>query len=219
MEVVKFITSVNGDFKQRTSILEEFFRGLSEATCGIEELKEMVSYLDPEVKEKVNLDISLVREFNYYTGFILEGNIRNIPVGAVLGGGRYDNLVRSFGGRDLPAVGMAFDLERIIASLNMVNVPVSLHSSARIIVVPRSREEKTKLLDIARELRKKGIEVDYTSMIAHSDGEVMSYIKKRGFSVLITSDSSGIQILRVGEENDSADLLNGISELVVVAAK
>lgn len=84
LEVVEFITSIDGNFKQKLSVLEDFFRGFSEAIYGIEELKEIISYLDPEVKEKVNFDISLVREFNYYTGFILEGNIPNIPVGAVL---------------------------------------------------------------------------------------------------------------------------------------
>lgn len=215
LEVVKFITSVSGDFKQKISILEDFFRGLSEAIYGIEELKEIVSYLDPEVKEKVNLDISLVREFDYYTGFILEGNIHNIPVGAVLGGGRFDNLVRSFGGRDLPAVGMAFDLERIIASLGIVNVSVNTCLPTRIIVVPKSREEKTKLLNVARKLRQEGMNVDYTPMVTHSEGEVMDYVKKRGFSVLITNDSSGIKVLKVGNEKDLGDLLKSISKLVI----
>lgn len=207
LEVVNSILSFKGNFEQKLSNMEDFLKGFPEAVSGIEELREIISYLGPETKEKINFDVSLVREFDYYTGFILEGNIPNIPVGAVLGGGRFDDLMRSFGGRDLPAVGMAFDLESIAASLIADGVATDLCSIARAIVVPRSREEKTKLLDEARKLRQMGICVDYIPMISYTEDEVLAYAKKRGFSFLITNDPKGLQIKNIKDGSNLSDIL------------
>lgn len=89
---------------------------------GIEEIEEIISYLSPEVTEKIVIDMSLARGADYYTGFILEGIINNVPVGAVLGGGRYDNLVNAFSSSVEPAVGMAFGFERILKALNRTGI-------------------------------------------------------------------------------------------------
>lgn len=207
LEIVRSILSFKGSFDQKLSAMKNFLEGFPEAVSGIEELKEITSYLDSEAKEKINFDVSLVREFDYYTGFILEGNIPNIPIGAVLGGGRFDNLVRSFGGRDIPAVGMAFDLESIAASLMADGVATELCSAIRAIVVPRSREEKTKLLDEARKLRRMGMSVDYIPMISYTEDEILVYARKRGFSFLITNDPKGLQIRNIKDGSNLSNIL------------
>lgn len=124
-----------------------------------------------------------------------------------MGGGRFDNLVRSLGGRDIPAVGMAFNLESIAASMIADGVATELCFAPRAIVVPRSREEKTKLLDEARKLRQMGMNVDYIPMVSYTEDEIVAYAKKRGFSFLITNDPKGIQITNLKTGSKLSDIL------------
>jgi len=86
-------------------------------------------------------------------------------------------------------------------------VATDLCSIARAIVVPRSREEKTKLLDEARKLRRMGICVDYIPMISYTEDEVLAYAKKRGFSFLITNDPKGLQIRNIKDGSNLSNIL------------
>lgn len=112
-KIVHALISITGSFDEKLTFLREYLGNSPEAYQGIEIIRDIMSYLDPEVKAKVTFDPIFVREFDYYTGLMLEGNIPNIPGGEVLGGGRFDNLIREHGGPDMPAVGVSFFIESI----------------------------------------------------------------------------------------------------------
>lgn len=207
VEVIQEAFMVDGkNFDEKMSGLESVLKDFPEGLVGINELKEIVSYLPPVVKNVINLDLSLARGADYYTGFIIEGSILDVPVGAVLGGGRFDNLVKDLGGPDLPAVGMAFGLDRIMVALRDLGIQQSFKSTTRILVVPKQEQQKAELLDLTRRLRNKGIDVDFIPMFSKSQEEIEEYALNRGFGIIATTDSeSGVKIKKI-DKNDLFDL-------------
>ncbi|MFA5306228.1 MAG: histidine--tRNA ligase [Candidatus Babeliales bacterium] len=181
---ILFICTLKGDLDQKLESTERFFGDFHEGARGVKELKEIFSYLNVEVKKRVKFDLLLARGADYYTGFILEGSIPFIPVGAVLGGGRYDNLVKDFGGPDLPAVGMAFGLDRILTAQAELNFTQDIEHDARILVVSVDKEQHRRMLDFTKQLRQKGFAADFIPCISCSEAEIVEYAKKRNFSLL-----------------------------------
>ena len=94
--------------------LVEFVGGHDAGARGIENLRSIVEYSSAYgVADKIKIDPSLARGLSYYTGAIMEISVPDLA-GALGGGGRYDNLVGMFSGRDIPACGFSLGLERII---------------------------------------------------------------------------------------------------------
>jgi len=178
------IFMIPGNLEQKLDGLSIFLYDNHEAITGISELQEIISYTSDQVREKINFDLTLARGADYYTGFILEGSLPNIPIGAVLGGGRYDDLVKNLGGPDLPAVGMAFGLERIIVAMQQLGLN-SFKKSPRILVVSQHEDEKKVLLDYTRKLRMEGNYTDFLSIFDRNKEEIYAYAKKRGFDSII----------------------------------
>ncbi len=81
---------------------------------GVEELKTLFAYLtEMELKTDVELDLTLARGLNYYTGAIIEVKAKDEQIGSICGGGRYDDLTGIFGLPDVSGVGVSFGAERI----------------------------------------------------------------------------------------------------------
>ncbi len=81
---------------------------------GIAEITQVFEYLDGlEIKNKVEIDITLARGLNYYTGCIFEVKANDYPIGSICGGGRYDDLTSNFGLKDVSGVGISFGAARI----------------------------------------------------------------------------------------------------------
>jgi histidyl-tRNA synthetase len=127
---------------------------------GIRDLKEIMSYLPEQMANKIAIDMSLARGADYYTGFILEGVVDGIPIGAVLGGGRYDNLLAAFGRPSEPAVGMAFGYERIILAMKQLGMLDSMAMDRHKVLVSCSdRQHLPGLAKLAQALRSQSLEV------------------------------------------------------------
>jgi histidyl-tRNA synthetase len=110
---------------------------------------------------RLRVDASLARGLSYYTGAILEIAVPDLA-GSLGGGGRYDNLVGMFLGRDVPACGVSLGLERIIVVMTERGMfPPSLRSApADVLVTQWSRERAGEALGIASELRAAGLRVE-----------------------------------------------------------
>ncbi|MCD6403214.1 MAG: histidine--tRNA ligase [Candidatus Aenigmarchaeota archaeon] len=126
-KLVEFI-SIKGNAERVLSEVESLVKKDEEGLKGVEELKELLSYL-PDFRVKkgfYSVDLSLVRGLDYYTGPIFETVVTKPKIGSISGGGRYDNLISLFAGTRIPAVGVSFGLERIIdvmEELNMIKTP------------------------------------------------------------------------------------------------
>jgi len=103
-------------------------------------------------------DPTLVRGCDYYTGTIFEINVTEPNIGAIGGGGRYDNLIATLGGPNIPAVGFAFGFERVIDVIQELNLlPESTQSKTKILIANFGSETETNILNLVSNLRNKNI--------------------------------------------------------------
>jgi histidyl-tRNA synthetase len=99
----------------------------------------------------------LARGLSYYTGLVFEAVIENPPIGSLLGGGRYDKLIGSFAGRDVPTVGTAFGIERLQIVMTELGLQPQNDSAPRVYVTLFAPELIAESLKLAQELRAAGI--------------------------------------------------------------
>lgn len=129
---------------------------------GIDELRSILQFTEAEgIGSRIEIDPSLARGLSYYTGAIMEINVKDLP-GSLGGGGRYDNLVGMFSGTTVPACGFSLGLERIIVVMTEREMfPSALISSpAEVMVSVWDDSSLAASVALARELRQKGLRVD-----------------------------------------------------------
>lgn len=160
-----------------------------ESKRAIDELREIIGFLPPDALSKVAVDFTLARGANYYTGFILEGVINGIPVGAVLGGGRYDNLVAAAGGKSEPAIGMAFGLERILTSMEELSMSVEADIHA-LLLFAETDDAREPAFHRAHMLRGKGFAVEFNPEI-RTMAEAEAHATARDYGIVMSCDEEG----------------------------
>ncbi len=136
--------------------LAEFLRDHEAGAQGVINLRKIVEYAAAHgAAERIRIDASLARGLSYYTGAIMEIRVPDLA-GSLGGGGRYDNLVGMFSGKDIPACGFSLGLERIIVVMNERGMfPENLVcASADVLVTVWSEESVKDSLAFADELRK-----------------------------------------------------------------
>lgn len=140
------------------SLMAESGTGLK----GLDELEELIGFIDRAgVKVAYEIDLSLARGLNYYTGAIFEVKALDWEIGSISGGGRYDNLTGIFGLPDMSGVGISFGADRIYDVLKgLGKFPEGLGGSARILFANMGADEVAYLLPVASALRSKGIAVE-----------------------------------------------------------
>jgi len=139
--------------------LETAMGAESEAVCELRELFTLAKAYGLE--EWIVLDLSVVRGLAYYTGLVFEGFDRSGELRAIFGGGRYDRLLSTFGGEDLPAAGFGFGDAVIIELLKMKDLlPELKRASKSILVAAQSEELRPTAMGAAAALREAGIPVD-----------------------------------------------------------
>jgi histidyl-tRNA synthetase len=110
------------------------------------------------VKCDVELDLTLARGLNYYTGAIFEVKAKDVQMGSILGGGRYDNLTGIFGMPDVSGVGISFGADRIYDVLTEMDAfPANLSQSARVLFINFGPAEQAASVRVAARLRREGI--------------------------------------------------------------
>lgn len=121
-------------------------------------LTEVISIAKSLGVTNLKFDPTLVRGLDYYTGTIFETVVDEPKIGSITGGGRYDNLIKSLGGPDLPAVGTTLGLDRICDCISELNLWPDLSlTPVRILVTIFSPEYSDKSLELSTKLRRAGI--------------------------------------------------------------
>jgi len=140
----------------------EFVRDNELGARGVDELLSIMSLVDAMgLSERIKIDPSLARGLSYYTGAIMEINVKDLA-GSLGGGGRYDNLVGMFLGQDVPACGFSLGLERILVVMSERGMfPDRLVSApADVMVAIWNKESIAESLKLGQELRAGGLRVD-----------------------------------------------------------
>ena len=140
----------------------EFVKDNELGAKGVDELQSTLDFAEAMgIAHRVKIDPSLARGLSYYTGAIMEINVKDLA-GSLGGGGRYDNLVGMFLGQDIPACGFSLGLERILVVMNERNMfPAQVDSSpADVMVAIWNEESIAESIRLAQELRAAGLRVD-----------------------------------------------------------
>ena len=147
------IDSENDLVKNAPSILDYLSE---EEKDHFDKVKEYLDVLDVNYE----VDSSLVRGLDYYTNTVFEFESKIKDIGAIGGGGRYDNLLSSLDGPDVPAVGFALGFDRIISVLDELEINASRDNSLDIYLLTISDNENNYALELAQNLRMCGYKVD-----------------------------------------------------------
>ena len=140
----------------------EFVKDNELGAKGVDELQSILEFTEASgIGGRVKIDPTLARGLSYYTGAIMEINVKDLA-GSLGGGGRYDNLVGMFLGQDVPACGFSLGLERILVVMTERNMfPPRLESSpADVMVAIWNEESIPESIALAHELRAGGLRVD-----------------------------------------------------------
>ena len=153
------VFSLNGSAVEKIAALEAMFVNVEVGQRGAAELKELFGYIDAAgLKCDVELDLTLARGLNYYTGAIFEVKAKDVQIGSICGGGRYDNLTGIFGMPDVSGVGISFGADRIYDVLTELNAfPEGLEQAARVMFINFGAAEQAACIGIAARLRAAGI--------------------------------------------------------------
>lgn len=126
---------------------------------GVEELRFVMNKTNEiGVQATIDLDPSLARGLNYYTGTIIEVKALDVEIGSITGGGRYDNLTGVFGLDNVSGVGISFGADRIYDVLNQLDLyPEATRATTKVLFVNFGEAEATASLKYIKELRAAGI--------------------------------------------------------------
>jgi len=166
MELI--ITENNINNFEKIENMKRLLKDDKKAVVGLDKLKKIVEYYSEcSDAENIKIDFSLVRGLDYYTGPVFEIKIKNKEeYGSIVGGGRYDELVKLFGGKPTPAVGLSFGIERIIDIIENDNNLRAMHETKPPMVYVISLGEKyvKYALKLSEILRREGIQADFDLM-------------------------------------------------------
>lgn len=156
------VFELTGSPASMLSQLRTSFSGIPDIDSGAAELQEIVDFLtDLGVPpDFYQIDLFLVRGLGYYTGPIHESVVQEPKIGSLSGGGRYDHLIGMFLGRDIPAVGTAFGIERIIDVMTQQQMAPEIKSKTQVLVAVFDEATRGASLQLTQELRRSGLNVE-----------------------------------------------------------
>jgi len=159
IEKLQPILGLEGILKEKFPKLMEILAESETGMKGINETMTLLRHLkDLKLKNKWSFDMTLARGLNYYTGAIIEVVSKDIQIGSICGGGRYDDLTGIFGMSDVSGVGISFGADRVYDVMNELNLfPDESKSTSKLMLVNFGEEEEKYCLQILKELRNAGI--------------------------------------------------------------
>ena len=156
------IINLKGSSEQKIAILKEVLQPSAFGLKGIEEIESIFEYLkNVKIKAAIDLDLTLARGLNYYTGAIFEVKAKGLSMGSIAGGGRYDDLTGIFGLKNISGVGISFGADRIYDVLNEQNLfPKDSFTTTQILFVNFGLMEEKYCISIVDNIRKEGINAE-----------------------------------------------------------
>ena len=153
------ILELRGDNRRKLSALRDVLSGSETGLKGVEELETVFGYVERlGIALVVELDLSLARGLNYYTGAIFEVKANDYAIGSICGGGRYDDLTGIFGMPDTSGVGISFGADRIYdVMVGLELFPEEVNFSTKVLFVNLGADEEAASLGLLRALRDAGV--------------------------------------------------------------
>lgn len=159
IEKLQPIISLSGSNEEKLEVISQVLAGSETGLKGVEETRFILDTLKVVgLNNEIELDLTLARGLNYYTGAIFEVKALDTPMGSITGGGRYDNLTGIFGLPGLSGVGISFGADRIYDVLNALDLyPKEAVNSTQVLFINFGETETAYCLPIVGKLRQAGI--------------------------------------------------------------
>ncbi|MCD6345942.1 MAG: histidine--tRNA ligase, partial [Bacteroidales bacterium] len=156
------ILHLSGSNEEKLNQLEQILLSSDIGVTGIAEMRLLLNYCkEMNLSSLIDLDLTLARGLNYYTGAIIEVKASDVAIGSICGGGRYDDLTGIFGLPDVSGVGVSFGADRIYDVLEQRNLfPEETRSATQVLIVNFGEEELIACIPIASNLRTSGLSVE-----------------------------------------------------------
>ncbi|NPD44096.1 MULTISPECIES: histidine--tRNA ligase [unclassified Lentimicrobium] len=222
IEQLQPIINLSGTNAEKLQKLKELLASSEIGVKGVEEMTTVLDYLEGlEVKNEVELDLTLARGLNYYTGTIFEVKALDVAIGSITGGGRYDDLTGIFGMPDVSGVGISFGADRIYDVLNELDLyPEHTEDSVQVFFVNFGSDEEKYCLPLVSKLRKNGINAELYPSSAKMKKQ-MKYANDKNvpFVVMIGGDEMEKNVLSVKNMETGEQCNMTMEELIKLASK
>lgn len=226
VEVIRPVLQLSGTTSEKITVMRDLMGGKSASGIvsetglkGLDELEELFSLIDAaSISQEVEIDLSLARGLNYYTGAIFEVKAKDFAIGSICGGGRYDNLTGIFGLPDMSGVGISFGADRIYDVLKGLDkFPAEVTSSTKVLFANMGQAELRYLIPLVKALRESGIACEIypessklKKQFDYADKKLIPFISING-ETEVSGSMVNIKNLSTGVQSSfSKDDLSGI---------
>lgn len=180
--------NITGNNKEKIIALKQLIGNNETGNKGIDELEYILSF-----QPKVEIDFTLARGLNYYTGIIFEVKATKVQMGSIGGGGRYDDLTGAFGVPNLPGVGISFGVDRIYDVMEELKVfPDDLKTSTEVLFFNLGMNESKTSFNLMQQLRDKGVSCELYHETAKFDKQ-FKYADKKNIHYAVIIGSKEIE--------------------------
>jgi histidyl-tRNA synthetase len=175
------ILALTGSNREKLAMLSDI---LKDSEIGLKGIEELITVLDlsesVDLHTNIELDLTLARGLNYYTGAIFEVKALDVEIGSITGGGRYDDLTGIFGLKGVSGVGISFGADRIFDVMNQLELyPENVTAATQVLFVNFGAREAAYCLPLAATLREGGIRTElYPDAVKMK--KQMAYADKKG---------------------------------------
>ncbi|MBN1253492.1 MAG: histidine--tRNA ligase [Bacteroidales bacterium] len=185
IEKLQPIILLKGTNLEKLAKLKEVLKTSEIGLKGIEEIEQVLDYLNvKQIKADLELDLTLARGLNYYTGAIIEVKSKDVSIGSICGGGRYDDLTGIFGLDDVSGVGVSFGADRIYDVIFQLNkFPENSENSSKVLFLNLGNQEEKYILPILSKIRELQINAEIypenakmKKQMAYADKKNIAYV-------------------------------------------
>ena len=210
VDALQPLLTLSGSNEEKLATLSTLLASSEVGMNGVEELRYVLSNSEAQQpKGVVELDVSLARGLNYYTGTIIEVKAKDVAIGSITGGGRYDNLTGVFGMSGTSGVGISFGADRIYDVLNTLELyPKDTLASTKVLFVNFGEEEGAQSLQYVMKLRANGIPAeiypDSTKMkkqMSYANDKNVAYVAMVGETEM-ANGTIALKCMETGEQEN-----------------
>jgi len=185
IEKLQPILNLQGNTAEKLEKLQKLLENSTIGLKGIEEMKTVFGYFNQlNLTAEAELNLTLARGLNYYTGAIIEVKAMDVPMGSICGGGRYDDLTGIFGLPGVSGVGVSFGADRIYDVMKELSLfPPDNKATTQILFANLGTEEEKFCLSVVSQLRKAGINSEIypdtsklKKQMAYADGKTIPWV-------------------------------------------
>ncbi len=183
------VITLSGSNEEKLKVMEDFLDSSEVGMKGIEELRFILNAASQvDLKNELQLDLTLARGLNYYTGAIFEVKALDTPMGSITGGGRYDNLTGIFGMPGISGVGISFGADRIYDVLNTLDLyPKEITTDTQLLFINFGEKETSYCLPVVAKARQNGIRTEMfpdaakmKKQMAYANANAIPYVALAG---------------------------------------